>query len=52
MVSITLARGAYHFLDPRLDGAAQASYFVEQLNKVGLDTTDMLSVRLRQRAPG
>jgi lysozyme len=37
-----LARGAYHFLDPRLDGAAQASYFVEQLNKVGLDTTDML----------
>ena len=37
-----LARGAYHFLDPRLDGAQQASYFVDQLNKVGLDTTDML----------
>jgi lysozyme len=37
-----LARGAYHFLDPRLDGAAQASYFVDQLGKVGLDTTDML----------
>ena len=37
-----LARGAYHFLDPRLDGARQASYFVDQLNKVGLDTTDML----------
>src|SRR6266571_5114653 len=37
-----LARGAYHFLDPRLDGAAQASYFVQQVSKVGLETTDML----------
>ena len=37
-----LARGAYHFLDPRLSGAAQASYFVEQVSKVGLETTDML----------
>jgi lysozyme len=37
-----LARGAYHFLDPRLDGAAQASYFVRTVSKVGLETTDML----------
>ena len=37
-----LARGAYHFLDPGLSGAAQASYFVEQVSKVGLETTDML----------
>ena len=37
-----LARGAYHFLDPGLDGAAQASYFVEQVSQVGLETTDML----------
>jgi lysozyme len=37
-----LARGAYHFLDPRLDGAAQASYFVETVSAVGLETTDML----------
>jgi GH25 family lysozyme M1 (1,4-beta-N-acetylmuramidase) len=37
-----LARGAYHFLDPRLDGAAQASYFVQTLSAVGLETTDML----------
>ena len=37
-----LARGAYHFLDPRLDGAAQASYFVESVSAVGLETTDML----------
>ena len=37
-----LARGAYHFLDPGLPGAAQASYFVEQVRQVGLETTDML----------
>jgi lysozyme len=37
-----LARGAYHFLDPGLSGAAQASYFVEQVSKVGLESTDML----------
>ena len=37
-----LARGAYHFLDPGLSGAAQASYFVEMVSKVGLETTDML----------
>ena len=37
-----LARGAYHFLDPGLSGAAQASYFVETVSKVGLETTDML----------
>ena len=37
-----LARGAYHFLDPGLDGAAQASYFVETVSHAGLETTDML----------
>jgi len=37
-----LARGAYHFLDPGLAGAAQASYFVEMVSQVGLETTDML----------
>jgi GH25 family lysozyme M1 (1,4-beta-N-acetylmuramidase) len=37
-----LARCAYHFLDPGLDGAAQASYFVESVSAVGLETTDML----------
>jgi lysozyme len=37
-----LARGAYHFLDPRLGGAAQASYFVRTVSAVGLETTDML----------
>jgi len=37
-----LARGAYHFLDPGLDGAAQASYFAETVSQVGLETTDML----------
>jgi lysozyme len=37
-----LARGAYHFLDPYLDGASQASYFVETVSAVGLETTDML----------
>jgi len=37
-----LARGAYHFLDPDLDGAEQASYFVNTVRAVGLETTDML----------
>jgi GH25 family lysozyme M1 (1,4-beta-N-acetylmuramidase) len=37
-----LARGAYHFLDPYLDGTEQASYFVETVGSVGLETTDML----------
>jgi len=37
-----LARGAYHFLDPDLSGADQASYFVETVSAVGLKTTDML----------
>ena len=37
-----LARGAYHFMDPNLDGAAQASYFVEKVSAVGLEITDML----------
>jgi GH25 family lysozyme M1 (1,4-beta-N-acetylmuramidase) len=37
-----LARGAYHFLNPNLSGSAQASYFVQQVSAVGLETTDML----------
>jgi lysozyme len=37
-----LARGAYHFLNPGLSGADQASYFVDTVSKVGLETTDML----------
>jgi len=37
-----LARGAYHFLDPYLDGAAQAQYFVNTLTDQGLLDTDML----------
>jgi GH25 family lysozyme M1 (1,4-beta-N-acetylmuramidase) len=37
-----LARGAYHFLDPNLSGAEQASYFVATVSTVGLETTDML----------
>ncbi len=37
-----LVRGAYHFLDPDLSGADQASYFVETVSAVGLETTDML----------
>ena len=45
-----LARGAYHFLDPRLSGAQQASYFVETVSKAGLETTDMLW--LDNEAPG
>lgn len=37
-----LSRGAYHFLDPALDGAAQAKYFVTEMSKLGLTGTDML----------
>jgi lysozyme len=37
-----LARGAYHFLNPGLSGADQASYFVDTVSAVGLETTDML----------
>jgi GH25 family lysozyme M1 (1,4-beta-N-acetylmuramidase) len=37
-----LARGAYHFLDPYLDGTEQASYFVDTVGAVGLETADML----------
>lgn len=37
-----LIRGAYHFLDPRLDGAAQARYFTDQAGKLGLTGQDML----------
>jgi GH25 family lysozyme M1 (1,4-beta-N-acetylmuramidase) len=37
-----LHRGAYHFLDPYLDGAAQARYMVDILGKLGLVKDDML----------
>jgi GH25 family lysozyme M1 (1,4-beta-N-acetylmuramidase) len=37
-----IAAGAYHFLDPRLDGAAQARYFVNVHDRIGLDADDML----------
>jgi lysozyme len=37
-----LARGAYHFLDPYLNGASQAQYFVNTLTNEGLLDTDML----------
>jgi lysozyme len=37
-----LARGAYHFLDPALPGAEQASYFVQTVSKAGLLPSDML----------
>jgi hypothetical protein len=40
--STGLARGAYHFLDPYLDGAQQAEYFVNTVSEQGLLTTDML----------
>lgn len=35
-------RGGYHFLDPRLGGAAQARYFADTWDKLGLVKTDML----------
>jgi lysozyme len=37
-----LRRGAYHFLDPRLDGRAQARYFVDAHGQLGLIDWDML----------
>lgn len=37
-----LYHGAYHFLDPNLDGALQAQYFVATHALIGLGTTDML----------
>jgi lysozyme len=37
-----LHRGAYHFLDPYLDGAAQARYMVATLSAYGLVDDDML----------
>ena len=37
-----LRRGAYHFLDPHLNGAAQAGYFTAEFAKLGLTATDML----------
>ena len=37
-----LHRGAYHFLDPHLDGAAQAEYFVSEHAKLSTAPADML----------
>jgi GH25 family lysozyme M1 (1,4-beta-N-acetylmuramidase) len=37
-----LHRGAYHFLRPDLGGAAQARYFVDQADRLGLAELDML----------
>jgi len=37
-----LHRGAYHFLRPRHPGAAQARYFVDQADRLGLAAADML----------
>src|SRR3984885_4941180 len=37
-----LIRGAYHFFDPTLSGAAQAQYFVTQRSLIGLNSSDML----------
>lgn len=37
-----LHRGAYHFLDPRESGAAQAAAFVAAYRALGLTATDML----------
>jgi hypothetical protein len=37
-----LHRGAYHFLNPARDGAAQARYFVSVLARHGLEDSDML----------
>lgn len=37
-----LHRGAYHFLDPVLNGAAQARYFADHAARLGLTSRDML----------
>ena len=37
-----LHRGTYHFLDPALSGSAQANYFVEQNDLLGLVKDDLL----------
>lgn len=42
LTKLGLHAGAYHFLNPLLSGAAQAQYFVEQHEKIGLGTTGML----------
>jgi lysozyme len=42
ITAIGIDRGAYHFMDPREDGTKQANYFVTNLQKVGLRTTDIL----------
>jgi lysozyme len=37
-----LHRGGYHFLDPVLDGGAQARYFADTWDRLGLNASDML----------
>src|SRR5215467_2433878 len=37
-----IARGAYHFLHPDLDGATQAKYFIAAVKARGLAAGDML----------
>lgn len=37
-----LSRGAYHFLNPSLDGARQANHFVTEMDGLGLLRADML----------
>jgi lysozyme len=37
-----LDHGAYHFLRPESDGAAQAQFFIAQHRKIGLTAADML----------
>jgi lysozyme len=37
-----LVQGAYHFLHPALSGVAQAQYFVEEYDRLGLFGVDML----------
>jgi GH25 family lysozyme M1 (1,4-beta-N-acetylmuramidase) len=50
-----LARGAYHFLDPRLDGAAQASYsffsFITAGNCAGLRSYPLWLAIFQSAAP-
>lgn len=42
MAANGLLRGAYHFLDPRVSGAAQAQYFADEVKRLGVTTSDML----------
>lgn len=40
--ALGIHHGAYHVLHPGFDGAAQARYFIDQHEKIGLSVTDML----------